>query len=128
MTPLRHHVLAAHDYVTHRTAIPAENPSVNYVISFRASEDRRFRIQNDIVITALSGGLPRTGYRTTQKGFAHAAGIEAHGDVAMARDQALAVFQLFLQFHWRHRDMRIRADAPGTTRIQIGTQRKQAVA
>ena len=52
----------------------------------------------------------------------------AHGDVAVARDQALAVFEPAQFLHRRHRDVRIRADAPGAAGIEVGAQREQAVA
>ena len=130
MASIGHHIAPADPDRPDQRPVAGEQPAVHQILRGGAGQHRGVRIQTDGIlrIRREARGIRGAVQHPRQQGAPHTGRARQYRDVAMARDQSLAVFQPAQFLHRRHGHMGIRTDAPASARLQVVAQREQAVA
>ena len=136
MPPTFDDALAANEDVAHEIHVAGEQPGIDQLRGVAPGEQRRIIVEHDEIraparlecADAAAGSLRAAGERACVQGFARARRGRARTDVAMPRDEALAVFEPAQFLDRRHRDVAVGTDAEHAAVVEIGLEREQAVA
>ena len=130
MAAVRDQHLIADPHLAQQRPVAGEDPAVGDVFVGRAGELRRVGVEQQPFVAAVveAGRAGAAAGDAAQQARADAGFAGIGDDVAVPAEQALAVFEPAQFLHRRHRDVRIRADAPAAVGVAELAHREQAVA